>query len=63
MKKPTKGKPAKKQPNDYPRVTVRLGAALLDRLVSECKAKHMSRGQIITLALRKYLPELKKVNL
>jgi hypothetical protein len=49
-----------KQPNDYPRISLRINAELLGRVDSVRTNSALSYGQIVTMALRKCLPEIEK---
>ena len=48
----------KKQPGDYPNLTVRMDAKLKSRIKAVAGARNMSFGQIVSQALRKFLPDL-----
>lgn len=53
-----KARTKKKTPNDYPRLSLRLGKDLLDRLSAVKAASEMSLGQIVTICLKNHLPSV-----
>ena len=48
----------RKQPGDYPNLTVRMDAKLKSRIKAVAGERKMSFGQIVSQALRKFLPDL-----
>lgn len=56
-------KKATKKTKEYPRICFRVTKELLDQIDAEAQAKHMSVSQVVTLAVRRYLPHLKNISL
>lgn len=50
----------KKEPNDYPRICVRIQPELLERLNVARSDGGLTHGQLVSQALRQYLPKLEK---
>ena len=55
-------KPAKKKPNDYPRITFRVDANTLSRLSAVSQNGGISVGQLVSNAVRCKLPDFERLH-